>query len=423
MLDPAVKLNASSPAPQEPLKISIIDTSMQSQESGTDSDLSVVINAQIDGKQKKIQFDFNVTEDSAAEVAADLVEELKENQATKALLPHALEERDVFVEHVKELFTTSIEQAVLKLPVAVPIASPAPEAAAPALPGANSSSAAVSVERDVAPLPPSAPSSTPSLPPDTVAAAQKQASVAVMPAACAAVQRPVVPVPGTTTVQTAQPFVELDVQYSAAQVTAPEQLEGTPVNGSSAHAPPQASSPAATVPATSAGKAPSAGAAGSDAHTAHSGASSNAASVTGASVKVEVAAGVNQTEVTTQVPVAAPLLQHGSQTAHEAPSQANPQPAAAEQREPDTPTNTEEPAWYTSQKMQLVKEHTERRRELDQQYQGKYRELDKLLAQSRTPDTVPAQPGSQQTLAQPRPPATLTAPSAAAASVPSSGGL
>ena len=45
--DAAVKL--SSPAPQEPLKIIIMDTSMQSKESGTDSDLSVIINAQIDG--------------------------------------------------------------------------------------------------------------------------------------------------------------------------------------------------------------------------------------------------------------------------------------------------------------------------------------------------------------------------------------
>ena len=63
------------------------------------------------GKQKKIQFDFNVTEDSAAEVAADLVEELMSNQAIKARLPHSLEERDVFVEHVKQLFTSSIEEA------------------------------------------------------------------------------------------------------------------------------------------------------------------------------------------------------------------------------------------------------------------------------------------------------------------------
>ena len=81
------------------------------------------------GKQKKIQFDFNVTEDSAAEVAADLVEELIKTQATKALLPHALEERDVFVEHVKELFTTSIEQAGACAAVcvaALPLSSSAP---------------------------------------------------------------------------------------------------------------------------------------------------------------------------------------------------------------------------------------------------------------------------------------------------------
>ena len=62
------------------------------------------------GKQKKIQFDFNTQEDSADEVAADLVEELMENQAS-ALLPQTSEEREVFVSDVKKLFTSSIEDA------------------------------------------------------------------------------------------------------------------------------------------------------------------------------------------------------------------------------------------------------------------------------------------------------------------------
>jgi len=46
------------------------------------------------GKQRKIWFEINTQEESADEVAADLVEELMENQAS-ALLPNTMEKRGV----------------------------------------------------------------------------------------------------------------------------------------------------------------------------------------------------------------------------------------------------------------------------------------------------------------------------------------
>jgi len=46
------------------------------------------------GKQRKIWFEINTQEESADEVAADLVEELMENQAS-ALLLNTMEKRGV----------------------------------------------------------------------------------------------------------------------------------------------------------------------------------------------------------------------------------------------------------------------------------------------------------------------------------------
>jgi len=83
---------------------------VQQIEGGGESDFSVLIIAQIDGKQKNIRFEFNTQEDLAFEVAADLVEELMDTQAS-ALLPQNTEEREVFVNDVRKLFTSSIEEA------------------------------------------------------------------------------------------------------------------------------------------------------------------------------------------------------------------------------------------------------------------------------------------------------------------------
>ena len=62
------------------------------------------------GKQKKIQFDFNVEEDDPGEVAGDLVDELVESHA-KALPSESQEKRDQRVNVLKDEFKDSIIKA------------------------------------------------------------------------------------------------------------------------------------------------------------------------------------------------------------------------------------------------------------------------------------------------------------------------
>ena len=62
------------------------------------------------GKQKKIQFDFNVDEDDAGEVAGDLVDELVESHA-KALPAESQQKRDQRVFDMKQEFRDSILDA------------------------------------------------------------------------------------------------------------------------------------------------------------------------------------------------------------------------------------------------------------------------------------------------------------------------
>eukprot|EP00802_Teleaulax_amphioxeia_P004280 Tamp_04284.p1 GENE.Tamp_04284~~Tamp_04284.p1 ORF type:complete len:774 (-),score=163.43 Tamp_04284:477-2798(-) len=394
------KLKSSSPAPQEESKpmadkpIVITDIVVQPPDTaaqGEEGAAQIVINAQIDGKQKKIQFEFNLQEDDAGDVAGDLVDELVECHA-KALPSESQEKRDQRVYDMKQEFQECIVEAVSQL--AATCAQQNSEEPSPA--------AEMSVrnpDQSDAPAAAAAPAAVPisAAVPTSAAVPPSAADALLMPSVHTAVKTGVSVAPATSAPLPPAMDGVAGASVGVASVGVAQEAVGTEDSarakawsgdGTQVHA--DGAQPAAmtglAVPAPYGNAVAGAVGAGADVHSADGASSGNPLTNT-CNSHAEAGSGLEQVQGKT-AGTAVPPVAHPNQLGHHSPSQMNPPQSQATAERAADGNHDARMEEMKRRKSELRDRYEVRRKALEDEYQ---RDL-KLLEQEYS--DLPQEPPS-----------------------------